>query len=200
VTTDAARLEECIAAGGVAVFPADTVYGLACSPGSEAAVRRLYELKGRAPDKPAAVMFFALEPALAALPEIGPRTRRLLEHLLPGGVTVLLSNPHERYPLACGPDPRTLGLRVPDVPALRGAGVPVLQSSANPSGGSEARRLEDVPREIRDGADLVLDGGELPGTASTVVDLRGFEDEGEWLIVRAGAVPDERIAQASRFS
>ncbi len=184
----------------MAVFPADTVYGLACAPDSEAAVRRLYELKGRPPDKPAAVMFFALAPALAALPEIGARTRRLLERLLPGGVTVLLPNPHERYPLACGPDPRTLGLRVPDVPLLREVAVPVLQSSANPSGGAEARRLADVPQAIRDGADLVLDGGELPGTPSTVVDLRAFEDAGEWRIVRAGAVPEARIAQASRFS
>jgi L-threonylcarbamoyladenylate synthase len=198
--TDATRLERCIRDGGVAVFPADTVYGLACAPDSEAAVRRLYALKGRPPDKPAAVMFFALEPALAALPELGPNTRRLLERLLPGGVTVLLPNPHERYPLACGPDPRTLGLRVPDVPPLREAGVPVLQSSANPSGGAEARRLADVPKAIRDGADLVLDGGELPGTPSTVVDLRAFEDAGEWRIVRAGAVPEARIAQASRFS
>ena len=197
---DAGRLEACIAAGGVAVFPADTVYGLACAPDSERAVRRLYELKGRPPDKPAAVMFFALEPALAALPEMRPRTRRLLERLLPGGVTVLLPNPHERFPLACGPDPATLGLRVPDLPRLRDVGVPVLQSSANPSGGAEARRLEDVPQAIRDGADLVLDGGELPGTPSTVVDLRAFEDAGEWRIVRPGAVPEERIAQASRFS
>jgi L-threonylcarbamoyladenylate synthase len=200
VTSDASRLEECITAGGVAVFPADTVYGLACAPDSEAAVRRLYELKGRPPDKPAAVMFFALAPALAALPEIGPSSRRLLERMLPGGVTALLPNPRERYPLACGPDPRTVGLRVPDVPQLRAVGVPVLQSSANPSGGAEARRLADVPQAIRDGADLVLDGGELPGTPSTVVDLRAFEDAGEWRIVRAGAVPEARIAQASRFS
>jgi L-threonylcarbamoyladenylate synthase len=112
---------------------------------------------------------------------------------------VLLANPHERYPLACGPDPRTLGLRVPDVPRLRGVAVPVLQSSANPSGGAEARRLADVPEAIRAGAALVLDGGELPGTPSTVVDLRAFEDAGEWRIVRAGAVPEQRIAQASRF-
>jgi L-threonylcarbamoyladenylate synthase len=145
-------------------------------------------------------MFFALAPALDALPELGPRTRRLLEELLPGGVTVLLPNPRGRFPLACGPDPDTLGLRVPAVPALAGVRVPVLQSSANPSGGSEARRLRDVPAPIRDGADLVLDGGELPGTPSTVVDLRGFEDAGEWRVVRAGAVPEERIAQASRFS
>jgi L-threonylcarbamoyladenylate synthase len=86
------------------------------------------------------------------------------------------------------------------VPRLEAVGVPVLQSSANPSGGAEARRLADVPRAIRDGADLVLDGGELPGTASTVVDLRAFEAAREWRIVRAGAVPEARIAQASRFS
>ena len=68
-------LERVIAGGGVALFPADTVYGLACDPQSEPAVRRLYEIKGRPPDRPAAVMFFQLAPALAALPQLGPRTR-----------------------------------------------------------------------------------------------------------------------------
>jgi L-threonylcarbamoyladenylate synthase len=187
--------ESCIARGGVAVFPADTVYGLACDPESEAAVARLYELKGRPPDKPAAVMFFDRERALAEI-ELGPRTRALLERLLPGGVTVLVPNPGRRFPLACGPDPETLGLRVPALPALAGVGVPVLQSSANQAGGLDARRLEDVPEEIRRGADLVLDGGELAGTPSTVVDLRGYE-AGEWRIVREGAVPAAAITAAT---
>jgi L-threonylcarbamoyladenylate synthase len=197
---DAERLERCLAGGGVAVFPADTVYGLACAPDDAAAVARLYELKGRAPDKPAAVMFFALDRALAALPELGPRTRELLGRVLPGGVTLLLPNPEGRFPLACGPDPGTLGLRVPALPALQAVGVPVLQSSANRAGGPDARRLADVPEPIRARADLVLDGGELPGTPSTVVDLRAYEERGEFRVVRAGAVPAERIAQASRFS
>jgi L-threonylcarbamoyladenylate synthase len=198
--TDAERFERCIANGGVAVFPADTVYGLACAPGADAAVKRLYELKGRPPDKPAAVMFFALAPALDALPELGPRTRRLLEALMPGGITALLPNPRHRFPLACGPDPDTFGLRVPAVPLLAEVTAPVLQSSANHAGGADARRLRDVPQDIRDGADLVLDGGELPGTPSTVVDVRAFEDRGELTIVRLGVVPEQRIAQASRFS
>jgi L-threonylcarbamoyladenylate synthase len=198
--TDADRLERCIAGGGVAVFPADTVYGLACAPVDADAVARLYELKGRAPDKPAAVMFFALERALAALPELGPRTTELLGRLLPGGVTLLLPNPRERFPLACGPDPGTLGLRVPALPTLAAVGAPVLQSSANRAGGPDARRLADVPEAIRAGADLVLDGGELPGTPSTVVDLRAYEQRGEFRVLRTGAVPAERIAQASRFS
>jgi L-threonylcarbamoyladenylate synthase len=189
--------EACIRAGGVAVFPADTVYGLACDPDDEAAVRRLYQLKGRPPDKPAAVMFFDRDAALAAVEELGPRTRALAEGLLPGGVTLLLPNPRRRFPLACGPDPDTLGLRVPDVPALRGARVAVLQSSANAAGGPDARRLSDVPEEIRSAADLVLDGGELPGTPSTVIDLRGFEDGAAWQIVRAGAVDPDQVAAAA---
>ena len=65
---------------------------------------------------------------------------------------------------------------------------PVLQSSANAAGGPDARRLDDVPAAIRAGADLVLDGGELPGTPSTVVDLRRYEAAGEWTVPRIGAV------------
>jgi L-threonylcarbamoyladenylate synthase len=185
---DAAAFERCIAAGGVAVFPADTVYGLACDPQSETAVARLYELKGRPPAKPAAVMFFSPAAAWAALPEIGDRTRSALHQLLPGGLTILLPNPERRFPLACGPDPQTLGLRVPALPALAAISLPVLQSSANLAGGAEARRLGDVDGGLRAGADLVLDGGELPGTPSTVIDLRAYEDGRGWSIVREGAV------------
>jgi L-threonylcarbamoyladenylate synthase len=192
MTSPAAAFEDTITEGGVAVFPADTVYGLACDPESEAAVDRLYSLKGRSPEKPAAVMFFSLAPALDSL-VLGPRTRGALERLLPGGVTLLLPNPERRFPLACGPDPDTLGLRVPVVPALEAVSVPVLQSSANLSGGADARRLADVPEAIRAGADLVLDGGELPGTPSTVVDLRGYEDSGAWTVVRNGLVTPEAV-------
>src|SRR3954452_20091265 len=155
--------------GGVAVFPADTVYGLACDPHSREAVERLYRLKRRRPDKPAAVMFFDVELALAALPELGRRTRAALEDLLPGGVTLLVPNPAGRFPLAGGGD--VLGLRVPAaVGPLAAVRWPVLQSSANRAGGRDPRRLEEVPEFIRDSADLVLDAGELPGTPSTVVD------------------------------
>jgi L-threonylcarbamoyladenylate synthase len=200
---DAETFERCMAVGGVAVFPADTVYGLACEPGAEDAVRRLYALKGRRPDKPAAVMFFSVELALAALPELGRRTRVALDALLPGGVTLLLPNPAFRFPLACGPDPETLGLRVPELPpaaaALAAVRWPVLQSSANLAGGPDARRLQDVPERVRTGADLLLDAGELPGTPSTVVDLRGYERDGSWRILRAGAVDADAVAAALRI-
>jgi L-threonylcarbamoyladenylate synthase len=185
----AQAFEQTITDGGVAVFPADTVYGLAADPDNADAVNRLYALKGRAPDKPAAVMFFDRDRALEALPELEPRTRHALTGLLPGPVTLLLPNPKGRYPLAG----ETLGLRVPDLPALKLVAVPVLQSSANHAGGPDPRRLVDVPEDIRSGADLVIDGGDLPGTPSTVIDLRRYERDGEWSVLRKGALAPEAI-------
>jgi len=197
---DAETFARCIHVHGVALFPADTVYGLACDPDAEAAVHRLYRLKGRPPEKPAAVMFFARDLALAALPELGRRTRAALERLLPGGVTVLLTNPSRRFPLACGPAPETLGLRVPALPdalaPLHAMAWPVLQTSANHAGEPAPRRFGDVPAAIRAGVDCALDGGELPGTASTVIDLRSYERAGRWTVVREGAVGRETLVRA----
>lgn len=197
---DAAALERCVAAGGVALFRADTVYGLACDPDDERAAGRLYELKRRPPRKPAAVMMLDLGGALEALGDIGPRTGAALRALLPGALTVLLPNPGGLWPLACAGDPGTLGLRVPlldsPIAALGSVRAPLLQSSANLAGGPDAARLADVPRSIRDGADLVLDGGPAPGTASTVVDLRGYESGRAWAVVREGAVSPEAVGAA----
>jgi L-threonylcarbamoyladenylate synthase len=199
---DVETFERCISVGGVAIFPADTVYGLATEPDSREGVDRLYRLKGRAPDKPAAVMFFQLDAALAALPELGRRTREAVERLLPDALTLVLPNPARRYPLACGPEPERIGLRVPrlegELAPLSAMGWPVLQSSANRSGGLDARCVEDVDARVRDGVDLVLDAGELPGTPSSVVDLSTYEDTGEWTVLREGAIPREAMVRSLR--
>jgi L-threonylcarbamoyladenylate synthase len=188
------RFERCISNGGVVLFPSDTVYGLACDPDDAEAIARLYELKRRPPAKASAVMFFDRDAALDALGDsLGSRTRTALQLLMPGGVTALLPNPEHRFPLACGSDPDTLGLRVVSVPQLHGARVAVMQSSANLAGGADARRFADVPEVLRLSADLAIDGGELPGTASTVVDLRSYEDDGFWSILRPGAVGEEEL-------
>lgn len=171
----AADFERTISAGGVVVFPADTVYGLACAPGNDAAIERMYALKGRAPEKRSAVMYFSVD----ALPPLAPRTTAAVRDLAPGPLTFVV-----------GAD----GFRVPDLPLLAGVRVPVLQTSANLSGGPDARTLADVPEAIRAGADLVIDGGELPGISSTVIDLTEYEDAGEWRVLRAGAVPAGELA------
>ena len=157
--------EECIRGGGVALFPADTVYGLAVDPNNDAAIERMYRIKGRPREKRSAVMYFLID----AVPDLPAAAKKLL----PGPVTVIL------------PDGR--GIRVPVGPPL--ATIPVLQTSANPSGHEDPRRLEDVDPAIREAVDLEIDGGELPGTPSTVVDLSGDEPR----ILREGAVPADRI-------
>lgn len=189
---DAVRLQQCVAGGGVALFPTDTVYGLCCDADDEAAARRLYALKGRPAARASAVMFFALEPALAALGDLQGSERRALQALLPGPVTVLLANRARRFGAACRTDPGTLGLRVPRLPdgllALSAVSCAVMQSSANLSGEPDARSLAEVPRSLLDGVDLVLDGGELPGVPSTVIDLRDLAAQGRWHILREGAL------------
>jgi L-threonylcarbamoyladenylate synthase len=175
----------------VALFPSDTVYGLAAGAESETGVRRLYEIKRR-PPMPSAVMFFSLDAALAALPDVGPRTEAALARLLPGPLTLIVPNPGRRFPLACADRPDRLGVRVPSLDGalapLGAIGRPVIQSSANRHGGQDARRLTDVADQVRSEVDFELDGGELPGTASTVVDLGDYEVEGTYAILREGAV------------
>jgi L-threonylcarbamoyladenylate synthase len=200
---EAERLQRCLTDGGVAVFPADTVYGLGCDPDNEQGVRRVYELKGRPAGRPAAVMFFDRDRAVEALAELSDAERRALEALLPGPVTLVLPNRGHRFPLACGPDLKSrdsLGLRVPllgdSLAALQGMPMAMMQTSANLSGEPDPRRLADVPRELLLGADLALDGGELPGTASTVVDLRDYGRTGAWRVLRQGAMAPQAVAQA----
>jgi L-threonylcarbamoyladenylate synthase len=194
------RLRDCVTSGGVAVFPSDTVYGVCCDPDNEEAARRLYALKGRPSARACAVMFFALDDALDVLDDLHESEREALHALLPGPVTVLLANRGRRFSAACRVDPSTLGLRVPDfsgaLEALATVGVPVLQSSANLSGEPDARTLDAVPERLLESVDLVIDGGELGGTPSTVIDLRDLDEEHRWYVLRDGALPRERVERA----
>jgi L-threonylcarbamoyladenylate synthase len=195
----AAAFESCIADGGLAVFPADTVYGVAVDPENDVAVRRLNALKRRDPAQPSGVMFFALVEAGVLLADLGSATRNVCERLLPGPVTLVIPNPERHFRLACGRDPERIGLRVPELSGtlapLASVSRPVLQSSANLHGGATPRRLSDVPAAVREDADLVLDGGELPGLASTVVDLVGYDNSRRFEVLREGAVSTSELAE-----
>ncbi len=167
-----------IRAGGLAVIPTDTVYGLACTPYREEPVRALGELKGRTPDQPIAVVATSVDWLLECVPELRGRAGVVARALLPGPYTLVLPNPARRFPWLTGARPDTIGVRVPD---LGGPGAEVLEhvgavaaTSANLHGGVDPGRVEDVPPEIR-AASVVVDGGELPGVPSTVIDLTGSE-------------------------
>jgi L-threonylcarbamoyladenylate synthase len=197
---DVERLDRCVAEGGVAVLPTDTVYGVCCDPENEQAAQRLYALKGRPAARPAAIMFFVLESALEVLAELRYDERVAVQTLLPGPATLLLANPGLRFAPACRTDPATLGLRVPRIPeslqTLASMTRPVMQSSANISGQPDAHTLAQVPKSMRAGADLVLDGGELPGKPSTVIDLRDYAEHRRWHVLREGALPRAAVREA----
>lgn len=189
-----AALESCIAAGGVAVFPADGLYGLACDPLDAAAIGRIHRLKGRDEGKSSAVMYFSPLAMRELIKGLGPRTRKAAGALLPGPLTLVVANPEHRYPLACREDPERLGIRLIEGP-LAGAMCPLFQTSANRSGGAPAASFDQVPPEIVAGADLAIDGGALVGSPSTVVDLTEIDAGGGWAILREGALSANQVAR-----
>ncbi len=187
-----AALERRIAAGGVAVFPADGLYGLACDPLDRAAIARVHALKGRDDGKPSAVLYFSPLAMRELVAGLGLRTREAVGALMPGPVTLVVANPERRYPLACREDPERLGVRLIGGP-LAGAMCPLFQTSANLSGEPAPGSFADVPPGIVAGADLAIDGGTLTGKPSTVIDLAAYDEHGEWKILREGAMSADAL-------
>jgi L-threonylcarbamoyladenylate synthase len=163
-------------AGKVVVLPTDTVYGLCCAPRDSEAVASINILKGR-PAQPLALLGADLEALYACVPELEERWRPPLERLLPGPYTLVLPNPDRRLPwLSPGNEP-TIGVRIPELPVTAKEVVErfgaVAATSANRHGEPDPRLIEEIPAEILSAAGAVVDGGELPGVPSTVIDLSG---------------------------
>jgi len=174
-------------AGRPVILPTDTVYGLCADPFGEDHVRALYAAKGRPATQPTAILFESVGTVLECVPRLDARAAKVAEALLPGPYTLILPNPARSFSWLTGERPDTLGIRVP---ALAGVAAEVLTqaravaaTSANRPGEQEARRLEDVPEEIRAACGAVVDGGELAGTPSTIIDFTRREPT----VLREGA-------------
>jgi L-threonylcarbamoyladenylate synthase len=180
---------EAILGGRLAIVPTDTVYGLAATAHAEAPVRDLYRAKGREDIQPTALVAAHVDVLLECLPELRGSAAAICRALLPGGFTLIVPNPARRFPWLTGERPDTIGVRVPAVTGvarelLESAGA-IAATSANLPGEADPRTLDEVPHRLRAAADAILDGGELPGTPSTVIDLTGPEP----LVLREGTVP-----------
>ncbi len=175
-------------AGRPVVLPTDTVYGLVAGPYTEASVLRALRLKRRPPGQPAALLCADVDILLECVPELRGRAAVVARALFPGPYTLVLPNPARRFRWLSGARPDTIGVRVPELPpaaaeVIRRVGA-VMATSANLHGGPDPRALDEVPPEIKAACGAVLDGGELPGVPSTVLDLTG----GEPVVLREGAV------------
>jgi L-threonylcarbamoyladenylate synthase len=194
---DAARLalERCVGEGGVAIFPANTLYGLACDPLNAAAVKRIHEIKARDEGKSSAVMYFSPLAMRELISGLDSRTRDAIGALLPGPATLVVANPQRRYPLACREDPERLGIRLIEGP-LTGVMTPILQTSANPSGVTPPTSFGEIDEGILGATDLAIDAGELLGAPSTVVDVTQIDEKGGWTILREGALSSQEVERA----
>ena len=190
---------EAIRAGLSVVLPTDTVYGLCASPYRAQPVEQLYRLKGRNEQHPVALLASDLDMLFECVPELRGRSGSIARALLPGPLTLVLPNPGWHFQWLSGARPDTIGVRVPELDGdtkaiVRRIGA-LAATSANLTGGPDPKRLDEVPEGIRAGAAVVIDGGELPGIPSTVIDLTGPDPQ----ILREGAVPAavvlERLSQ-----
>jgi L-threonylcarbamoyladenylate synthase len=189
-----AALERTVGRGEIAIFPADTLYGLACDPLNASAVTRIHRIKGRDDGKPSAVMYFSPLAMRELIAGLGPRAREAVGVLLPGPVTLVVANPEHRYPLACREDPERLGVRLIDGP-LAGTMTPIFQTSANRSGDSPPTRFAEIDERLLDSVDLAIDAGELIGAPSTVIDVTRIDSGGDWRILREGALGRDAVVR-----
>lgn len=203
--SNVAVLQEALRAGAVVGLPTDTVYGIAARWDSPAGVRELFRAKGRSPDRPVAVMFASVDSIKEALPDLSATCFRILEALLPGPLTFVVSTKVPRPELVGTPD--SLGVRVPDHPLLaqllRVLDTPLAATSANPTGGKEPGSLSEVDQALLAHCSVAFampdtrpPGWAMAGKSSTVVDLRPLGSGGAPQIIREGAVPATTVLRS----
>lgn len=187
---DAAVLERLVAAlraGEVVVLPTDTVYGVAALPGDAGAMDRLFAVKGRGADVPVAVLCADADQALGlADPAAAAAVTGVAERWWPGPLTLVLPR-RAGLELHLGEPASTIGLRVPDhslVRAVAAAVGPLAATSANRHGEPTAETADAAADALGAGLALVVDGGRLAASASTVVDVTSRP----WRVLREGPI------------
>ena len=181
---------------GLVAFPTDTVYGVGALVFREAAVQRLYRVKGRSTDKAIAVLVAHNADLLNIAGTLTRSARQMAEKFWPGPLTLVVSK-HPGLPRAVSSGP-TVGVRQPDHPLMRqllALTGPLAVTSANRSGEPNTLTAPEVLAQLNGRIDLILDGGRVNGgVPSTVVDCTGSEP----VILRAGPVSAEEIEEAMK--
>ena len=197
-------------AGAIIGVPTDTVYGLAARWDSTAGVRALFAAKGRAEEQVVAALFASVESISQALPDVEGGAYRVMQALLPGPYTFIVSTEVPRAHLVGTDD--SLGVRVPDHPALlniiAALGTPLAATSANLTGEKDAATVDEVDPAVLahcsvafaapagpapEGAAESSASGAVTGVASTVVDLRPLAVGDTPVVLREGAVSGAEV-------
>jgi L-threonylcarbamoyladenylate synthase len=194
--SELSRAVAVLRAGGLVAFPTETVYGLGADASSPAAVRRIFEAKGRPATHPVIVHLADAVQVVTWAREVPETARKLARRFWPGPLTLVLKrSPSVNSVVTGGQD--TVALRVPSHPValqlLARFGGGIAAPSANRHGRVSATTAEHVRREFGAAVDCVLDGGAAQvGIESAIVDLSG----GNPALLRPGWITAAEIEQA----
>jgi L-threonylcarbamoyladenylate synthase len=184
---------EVVRAGGVVVYPTETLYGIGANAWDVDAIRRVETLKGRTEAKPVLVLINSRERLSSLIASSTLVGEKLIEAFWPGPLTLVFAS-SKQVPSILTKGTGTIGIRIPSSPLclrfLELCDAPLTSTSANRSGFPSLRSVKDIRREFPTGVDLFLDAGELPQRLpSTVVDVTGDTAQ----VLRLGAVSIEQL-------
>ena len=191
---DYAQLASLLQSGGVIAFPTDTAYGLGADPFNEAAIDRIFRIKGRAEMKPILLVVDSL--AMAKSVSVPPRVfRETARQFWPGPLTMILRAAKSLPPKVTA-GTNTIGLRWPVADCatklLKHFKRPITATSANRSGQPSAITAEEVRAQFDESLDALIDGGTLPSRGgSTLLDLTVEPP----VLLREGPVSFESLQQ-----
>ena len=193
-----ARAAGLIRRGEVIAIPTDTLYGLAANPFDDAAVERVFAIKGRPRNNPLPLLVDSLEMASELAAHLPEPFHKLARHFWPGPLTIVVSA-SAKLPAEVTAGTGTIGLRLPQasiaVALIRAAGCPITATSANLSGEQDSSSAEQVERSLGDRLSLIVNGGRSSNQKpSTVVDM----SSATWQIVREGAISRREIEDCLR--
>lgn len=192
------RAVEVLRRGGVVAIPTDTVYGLAASLEHPLAVERIFSIKGRSETKAIPVLISDIEAFERLTGELTAAARRLAERHWPGALTIVVAA-SDAVPDAVRRDGTTVGVRMPDsadaLAIIAASGGALAVTSANRSGGAEARSAGEVRIKLGNRVDFVVDGGPTDSAPpSTVVDATSDDVR----VLRPGTVEPWQLRAAVR--
>jgi tRNA threonylcarbamoyl adenosine modification protein (Sua5/YciO/YrdC/YwlC family) len=181
------RAAEVLAAGGLIIYPTDTVYGIGCNVADKNAIERIYMIKGQRTDKPFSFVCSDLT-HISEYAHVSNAAFKIMKHLIPGAYTFILPAARMKHlPKILLSKRKTVGIRVPDsrvtLAIVKELGHPILSTSVSGGSGELLNDPEVIGRTFHDSVDLIIDGGTLVSDPSTVIDLTGESP----IVLRQGA-------------
>ncbi len=191
-----AQIDECVEIlkeDKALIFPTETVFGIGIKATSESNYEILVEIKKRPPDKPFTLMCSDIS-QFENLVEINDATRKIIEHFMPGAITLILKTKKE-VPHFIDLGTGFVGVRIPDdefvLKMISKVGAPLLVPSANKSGETPALNSKVAYEYFKDDDVSIVEGECINGLASTIIKIDGEEIS----LIRKGPISLEKIKE-----